>query len=76
MSKLDKAKEYIGLLKVYMGIVTALIMADVSATVNLFNSDILDISFWLGVVSIIMLAIVFIKLVKHAHHKVDELEEL
>ena len=76
MSKLDKAKEYIGLLKIYMGIVTALIMADISATVKLFNSNILDISFWLGVVSIIILAIIFMKLVKHAHQKVDELEDL
>ena len=37
MSKLDKAKEYIGMLKVYMGILIALMISDVSGTAKLFN---------------------------------------
>jgi len=39
MSKIDKAKEYIGILKVYMGILTALIIGDVSGTVPRSNPN-------------------------------------
>jgi len=35
MSKLDKAKEYINMLKVYMGILIALLISDISGTVKL-----------------------------------------
>ncbi len=76
MSKLDKAKGYIGLLKVYMGILVALLMADVSATAKLFNAKIIEVNFWLGIISIFVLAILFMKLVKHVHKKIDELEDL
>ena len=76
MSKIDKAKEYIGMLKVYMGILIALIISDVTGTAKLFNAGTTEITFWLGVVSIIILSLVFLKLAKHTHKKIDELEEL
>ena len=76
MSKLDKAKEYIGMLKVYMGILIALIISDVAGTAKLFNTGTTDITFWLGVVSIVILSLVFLKLAKHTHKKIDELEDL
>ncbi len=76
MSKLDKAKEYLGILKVYMGILIALIISDVSGTIKLFKEDTIDLTFWFGVVSIILLSIAFVKLAKYTHKKIDELEEL
>lgn len=39
MSKLDKAKEYINMLKVYMGILIALLISDISGTVKLFQNN-------------------------------------
>ena len=76
MSKLDKAKEYIGMLKVYMGILIALIISDVAGTIKLFKENIVDLTFWFGVISILLLSIAFVRLAKHAHEKINELEEL
>jgi uncharacterized protein YacL len=76
MSKIDKAKEYIGILKVYMGILTALIIGDVSGTVQLFNTGMTGITFWLGIISIIVLSVLFMRLAKYTHKKIDELEDI
>lgn len=50
MGKIDKAKEYINMLKVYMGIVIALLISDVSGTAKLFNAGKVGVTFWLGIV--------------------------
>jgi len=76
MSKLDKAKEYINILKVYMGIIIALIISDISGTAKLFNAEKIGVTFWLGIVSTIILSLLFMKLAKYVHRKIDELEEL
>ncbi len=76
MGKIDKAKEYIGMLKVYMGILIALIISDVAGTVKLFRENTVDLTFWFGTISILLLSLAFVKLAKHVHEKIDELEEL
>jgi len=76
MSKLDKAKEYINMLKVYMGIIIALIISDISGTAKLFNAEKIGITFWIGIISTIILSLLFMKLAKYVHRKIDELEEL
>ena len=45
-------------------------------TIKLFKEDTIDLTFWFGVVSIILLSIAFVKLAKYTHKKIDELEEL
>jgi len=76
MGKIDKAKEYMSMLKVYMGILIALIISDIAGTVKLFKANTVDLTFWFGVISILLFSMVFVKLAKHAHKKIDELEEL
>ena len=76
MANIDKAKEYIGALKVYLALITALLMGDVSGTVKLFQNNILDFTFWLGVITIVILAIIFMSLAKLMHRKINELEEM
>ena len=76
MAKIDKLKEYIGILKVYLGLVTALLISVVAGTAKLFNSGMIGATFWLGIVSTIVLSIIFLKLAKYAHKKINELEEL
>ncbi len=76
MSKLDKAKEHINMLKVYMGILIALLISDISGTIKLFQDNNTDATFWVGVISIILLSLAFVTLAKYAHKKIDELEEL
>ena len=69
MAKIDKAKEFIGILKVYMGLLTALLISVVAGTAKLFNSNFIDVTFWLGIFSIIVLSIIFLKLAKYTHKK-------
>jgi uncharacterized protein YacL len=76
MGKIDRAKEHINILKVYMGILIALIISDISGTIKMFQNHQIDTIFWLGVISIIVLSIVFMVLAKYVHRKIDELEEL
>jgi len=76
MGKIDKAKEYINMLKVYMGIVIALLISDVSGTAKLFNAGNVGVTFWLGIVSVVVLAYLFMRLAKYTHRKIDELEDI
>ncbi len=76
MAKIDKEKEYIGILKVYMGLLVALIISDVAGTAKLFNAGLIDVIFWLGIISIMALSIIFLKIAKHTHKKIDELEDI
>jgi len=76
MAKLDKAKEYIGILKVYLGLITALIISDIAGVSKLFNSGNIGISFWLGIVTLVILTYSFGKLSRYAHKKINELEGL
>ena len=76
MGKIDKAKEYINMLKVYMGIIVALRISDISGTAKLFNAGKVGVTFWLGIISIVVLAYLFMRLAQYTHRKIDELEEI
>ncbi len=64
------------MLKVYLGILTALIIATVSGTAKLFNANEIHVTFWLGIITVMMLSFIFVKLAKYIHEKIDELEDM
>jgi len=76
MGQLDKAKEFIGLMKVFMGFLLASIMAVITSLVKRFDADKIDTTFWIGVVATVTLSIVFAVLVRFTLHKIDKLEEM
>ena len=76
MSKVDKAKEYIGAMKVYMGFILASLMGTVTFTSKLYMGNHIIPMFWIGIVGIILLSISFLLLMKHLHKKIDDLEDL
>ncbi len=76
MGKLDKAKEYIGAIKVYMGFILASLVATITGTIKLYLHKDSNIMFWIGISATVLLAFGFAVLVKHLHTKIDELEEL
>jgi len=76
MSYIDKEKEYIGALKVYLALITALLMGDISATIKLFQNNIFDFTFWMGIVTIVVLAVIFMLLARLMHKKINDLEDL
>ena len=76
MAKIDEIKEYIGALKVYLALITALLISDIGGTVKLFLNDVTGFIFWMGVVTIIVLSIIFASIAKHMHKKIKELKDL
>ena len=76
MAKIDEIKEYIGALKVYLALITALLMGDISGTVKLFQNGVTDFIFWLGTITIVILSGIFMLLAKHMHKKINELKDL
>jgi len=76
MAKIDKEKEYIGAIKVYLALITALLMGDISGTVKLFQDGTVDFVFWFGIVTIIILSIIFMLLAKLMHKKINDLKDL
>jgi hypothetical protein len=76
MAELDKAKENIGILKVYLALLTALIMGDISGTVKLFMADKHGLMFWIGIFALFVLVSIFVMLAKYTHRKINELEEI
>ena len=76
MANIDKEKEYIGALKVYLALITALLMGSISGTIKLFQVDDVSFIFWLGVIAIFVLAIIFMLLAKFMHKKINNLKDL
>ena len=76
MAKIDKAKEYIGILKVYMSLLVALLISVVAGTARLYNNNIVSVTFWLGIVATMVISIIFLKVASHTHKKIDELEDM
>ncbi len=76
MGKIDKIKEHIGALKVYLAIVVSLMVTIGAGVANLYISSGSTLMIWLGVVGIVVLSIAFAVLAKYMHNKINELEEL
>ena len=76
MGKIDKAKEFIGLMKVFMGFLLAAIMGVVTSLIGRFDADAIDTTFWFGVVAVVILSIIFGLLVGFTLQKIDKLEEM
>ena len=76
MSKIDKAKEYIGAIKVYMGFILASLMGTAASTSKLYLSGNINAMFWIGTVGIVLFSAGFLLLMKHLHKKINDLEEL
>jgi len=76
MADLDKQKEYIGALKVYLALITALLMGDISGTIKLFQNNIIDFTFWIGIATMFILAIIFLVIARVMHKKINSLKDL
>jgi len=76
MGKIDKEKELIGAMKVYLALIIAMLIADVGATVRLYSADELALIFWLGISSIMILSLLFVFIAKSMHKRINQLEDL
>jgi len=76
MSKIDEKKEYIGLLKTYLGVIVAFILAIGAGVSRLYISANINILFWIGLCFLILSAILFILIARKAHVEVKSLRNL
>ena len=76
MSKLDEQKEYIGILKVYLGFILAIIISVGSGISKLYLDDKIGLLFWLGIIMIISAILVFIFIADIIHKHIKKLKDL
>ncbi len=76
MSKLDKKKEFIGLLKAGFGLGFALNITIFSGILGLYYKNIFDIVFAFGVLVVVVLSIVLFFLLKTILKNINDLEDL
>jgi membrane protein YdbS with pleckstrin-like domain len=76
MSKIDEKKEFIGLLKTYLSLLLAIILAVGAGISKLYIANHINILFWIGVSLIFICAILFILIAKKTHNEIKLLKDL
>jgi hypothetical protein len=76
MSRLDKAKEEIGAIKSYLGFVIAFIITIGAGLIKIYLDNSSNLLILLGVLSILVLAMIFAFLAKLMHQKISKLENM
>jgi membrane protein YdbS with pleckstrin-like domain len=76
MGKIDEKKEYIGLLKSYLGIIVAFILSVGAGISKLYISQNINLLFWLGVLLLFFFIGLFIIIARKAHNEVKNLKDL
>lgn len=76
MSKIDEKKEYIGLLKSYINVTVAFILAIGAGISKMYISNDINILFWIGIGFILFFVILFGAIAKKAHHEIQKLRDL
>ena len=76
MSKMDEKKEYIGLLKSYINVIVAFILAIGAGVSKIYVSNDINILFWVGIVFILFFVFLFVIVAKKAHREIKLLRNL
>ena len=76
MSKIDEKKEFIGLLKTYLSLLLAIILAVGAGISKLYIANHLNILFWIGVSLVFICALLFILIAKKTHNEIKLLKDL
>ncbi len=76
MSKIDEKKEYIGLLKTYLGIIVAFILAVGAGISKLYISTHINILFWIGLCLIFLSSFLFVLIARKAHKEIENLRDI
>jgi len=76
MADLDRAKDYINNIRLYMTMCLALIIAVGSGISKLYVSNNFSYIFFVGNFIVVFLLLIFIFLAKKLHKKTDELKDI
>lgn len=76
MSKLDEKKEFIGVLKIYLGFILATILSFGAGVSSLFLKEEFNALFYAGAVILMLLFVVFFMIAKKMHQVIKSLKDL
>ena len=76
MGKIDEKKEYIGILKAYINVIVAFILAIGAGIAKLYISSDINLLFWIGIGFIIFFIVLFILVARKAHKEISILRDL
>jgi len=76
MAKIDRAKDFINNIRLYMTMCLALIISIGSGISKMYIANNFSYIFFLGNVLLIFLLLIFIFLAKKLHQKTDELKDI
>ena len=76
MSKIDEKKEYIGILKTYLGVLVAFILATGTGVSKIYLHGDIGILFWLGIAFVLLSSILFFLIAKKAHKEIRLLRDI
>jgi len=76
MGKIDEKKEYIGILKSYLNVIVAFILAIGTGISKIYLSGDINILFWFGICLIFISSILFILIARKAHKEIKKLKDL
>jgi len=76
MSKIDEKKEYIGLLKSYINVIVAFILAIGAGVSKMYINNDISMLFWIGIGFIFFFLILFVFVARKAHHEIKKLRNL
>ena len=76
MGKVDKQKDILTNLRLYMTITIIIVMSISTGLINLYNSNTINYSFYIGTITALCLLVIFVLLAKKLHQETDKLEEM
>jgi len=76
MSKLDEKKEFIGILKSYINVIVAFILALGAGVSKLYLSNNINLLFWIGILFIVGATLAFIIVARKAHTEIKKLRDI
>ncbi len=76
MSKIDEKKEYIGLLKSYINVIVAFILAVGAGVSKMYLSDNISLLFWIGIIFISLFVVLFMIIARKTHLEIKSLKDL
>lgn len=76
MADLDRVKDFINNIRLYMTMCLALIISIGSGVIKIYLSHHLDYIFFIGNILLLLLLLIFIFLAKKLHKKTDELKDI
>ena len=76
MGKLDKQKDLLTNIRLYMTIIIVITLSIGSGVTKLYNSANINYMFYIGSILIISLLVIFVALAKKLHIETNKLEEI